>query len=176
MKRNAKHKPVPLHRAEDLYFGAYDFPLGKMLILCEGGAVVGVHFWDGALTQPERRSPLTDAAAAELAAYFAGQRERFDLPLCPYGSLFQRAVWTQLQRIPYGQARTYGQIAKYVGKPGAARAVGAACNRNPIAIMIPCHRVVGADGSLIGYAGGLQRKKRLLELEGCLVPPPPDCE
>lgn len=92
-------------------------------------------------------------------------RREFDLPLAPRGTPFQQAVWQQLLRIPYGEVRTYGQLAAALGKPGASRAVGSACRRNPLCILIPCHRVVGADGSLTGYAGGLDIKEYLLELE-----------
>ena len=101
----------------------------------------------------------------QLDAYFCGNRTAFDLPLDVAGSDFQLSVWRALCRIPYAETRSYGQIAKAVGRPGAARAVGLANNQNPVAIIIPCHRVIGADGSLVGYGGGLPRKRRLLDLE-----------
>jgi methylated-DNA-[protein]-cysteine S-methyltransferase len=105
-------------------------------------------------------------AADELARYFAGEAVDFTVPLSVQGgSSFERAVWWQLYTIPYAEMRTYGQIAAAVGEPEAARAVGTACNRNPIPVIIPCHRVVGADGKLVGFGGGLWRKKKLLELE-----------
>ena len=104
-------------------------------------------------------------AAGQLAEYFSGSRREFHLPLRPRGSGFQQRVWQALQQIPYGQTRSYGQIAEAIGAPKAARAVGLACNRNPLLILIPCHRVVGRDGRLVGYAGGLDRKERLLSLE-----------
>ena len=101
----------------------------------------------------------------QLAEYFSGSRREFHLPLRPRGSGFQQRVWQALQQIPYGQTRSYSQIAEAIGAPKAARAVGLACNRNPLLILIPCHRVVGRDGRLVGYAGGLDRKERLLSLE-----------
>jgi methylated-DNA-[protein]-cysteine S-methyltransferase len=101
----------------------------------------------------------------ELSEYFSGKRTSFDLPLNPSGSAFQKRVWEQLRLIPCGQTRSYGDIAKAVGNPKAARAVGHANNRNPIMIIIPCHRVIGADGSLVGFGGGLEVKQFLLDLE-----------
>lgn len=110
-------------------------------------------------------TPLLRRAAAQLQEYLEGSRQVFDLPLCPAGTPFQQKVWTALRHIPYGETRTYGEIAKAIGQPGAARAVGMANNRNPLLILIPCHRVVGADGSLTGYAAGLPQKEKLLKLE-----------
>ena len=107
-------------------------------------------------------------AGRQLDEYFAGQRRTFDLPLDPAGTPFQQAVWLQLRTIPLGTTTTYGDIAARVGRPAASRAVGAAIGRNPIAIVVPCHRVVGASGSLTGFAGGLERKTALLTLEGAL--------
>ena len=107
-------------------------------------------------------------AKAQLSEYFAGTRQEFTLPLSPKGTPFQQKVWAALQTIPYGQTRSYGEIARQIGSPKAARAVGMANHHNPIAILIPCHRVVGQNGALTGYAGGLERKKALLQLEGCL--------
>jgi methylated-DNA-[protein]-cysteine S-methyltransferase len=104
-------------------------------------------------------------AAAQLDEYFAGERTEFDLDLELVGTAFQREVWAALQTIPYGETRSYGEIADQIGKPGAFRAVGLANGRNPIGIIVPCHRVIGASGSLIGYGGGLDRKKALLDLE-----------
>ncbi len=109
------------------------------------------------------------AAARQLDEYLCGNRQNFDLPLAPKGTLFQRSVWDQLVEIPYGETRSYGEIARALGKMGAARAVGMANNRNPIPIIIPCHRVIGANGSLTGYAGGLDVKAQLLALEGALL-------
>lgn len=107
----------------------------------------------------------------QLDGYFCGNLMSFDLLLDPIGTEFQLKVWRALSRIPYGQTRAYGQIARAVGQPGAARAVGLANNRNPLPIIVPCHRVIGANGSLTGYGGGLPRKRRLLELEARFAPP-----
>ncbi|REJ18756.1 MAG: [Fe-S]-binding protein [Paenibacillaceae bacterium] len=109
--------------------------------------------------------PLLKEAAAQLAAYFRGERFRFELPTAMYGTPFQKAVWAALAAIPYGEVRSYKAVAGAIGRPSAVRAVGGANNRNPLPIIVPCHRVVGADGSLVGYAGGLDAKRRLLELE-----------
>ncbi len=103
--------------------------------------------------------------ARELDEYFAGRRRAFDLVLAPAGTPFQLAVWEELRRIPFGGTTTYGELARRVGRPTAARAVGAAVGRNPISIIVPCHRVVGSDGALTGFAGGLDRKRALLALE-----------
>ena len=104
-------------------------------------------------------------AVRRIREYFSGGRKEFELELAPAGTPFQRRVWAEILKIPYGQTRTYGQIAEAVGKPSAARAVGMACGRNPIWIAVPCHRVVGFGGKLTGYAGGLDKKKYLLDLE-----------
>ena len=110
-------------------------------------------------------TPLLQETEEQLNEYFAGARREFDLPLAPKGTAFQKAVWAEMSKIPYGKVRTYGQLAAALGKPTAARAVGGACHCNPIAIIQPCHRVVGANGSLTGYAYGLEVKEYLLELE-----------
>lgn len=142
----------------------YDSEFGKLTIASNGSAITMVHF---GTTDPRDpfRSDLTDRAFREISEYLAGSRREFDLPLAPEGTPFQKRVWDALRAIPYGETRSYRQIAEQIGNPKACRAVGMANNRNPIAILIPCHRVVGADGSLVGYAGGLEIKKRLLELE-----------
>ena len=114
-------------------------------------------------------SPILAQTQAELAEYFAGQRREFDLPLRLRGTAFQMQVWQALQVIPYGEVRTYGEIARAIGKPKACRAVGMANHHNPISIIVPCHRVIGSDGSLTGYAGGIERKQYLLALERGLV-------
>ncbi len=156
-------------------------PVGTLGIVATEEAIVRI-FFAGAETGPESEpeqpgaaaeaQPASPPAAAllseavrQIEEYFAGTRRTFDLPTAPEGTAFQRAVWDALRRIPYGQTRTYRQIAEAIGRPAACRAVGMANHRNPIAIVIPCHRVVGADGSLTGYAGGLEVKARLLELE-----------
>lgn len=112
-----------------------------------------------------RDDALFRAAAEQLDEYFAGERTEFDLALNPSGTPFQLKVWDALRTIPYGEVRSYGEIAEQIGKPGAARAVGLANGRNPISIIVPCHRVIGASGALTGYGGGIERKQALLELE-----------
>ena len=139
-------------------------PVGTLCLTAEGEALTGAAFVEGPADAAPQSGPLAQAAG-QLAEYFSGSRREFHLPLRPRGSGFQQRVWQALQQIPYGQTRSYGQIAEAIGAPKAARAVGLACNRNPLLILIPCHRVVGRDGRLVGYAGGLDRKERLLSLE-----------
>ncbi|NLM73573.1 MAG: methylated-DNA--[protein]-cysteine S-methyltransferase [Clostridiaceae bacterium] len=110
-------------------------------------------------------TPILKEAAKQLEEYFAGKRKTFDLPLSPKGTDFQRKVWDVLTRIPYGETLSYGDVAKKIGNPKACRAVGMANNKNPIPIIIPCHRVIGSSGKLVGYGGGLHIKEKLLELE-----------
>ena len=112
------------------------------------------------------RRHRTAALRGQLAEYFAGDRQDFDLALAPVGTPFELAVWEALRRIPFGETRSYGEIAQEIGRPGAARAVGRANGANPIPIVVPCHRVIGSDGSLTGFGGGLAAKSRLLEIEG----------
>jgi methylated-DNA-[protein]-cysteine S-methyltransferase len=146
-------------------YDTIDSPLGELLLTGDGEALTGVHM-DGAPDPGWRRDPAPFRDAADqLRAYFAGELRDFDLPLAPRGTAFQRAVWNALRAVPYGRTVGYGELAARIGRPGAARAVGAANGRNPIAIVIPCHRVIGADGTLTGYGGGLARKRRLLDLE-----------
>jgi O-6-methylguanine DNA methyltransferase len=116
----------------------------------------------------EESPPLLQSYVSELEEYFAGKRREFTFPLDPRGTDFQQACWRALLAIPYGETRTYADIARAVGKPNAFRAVGMANNRNPIAIVVPCHRVIASDGTLCGYGGGLDVKRQLLELEGAL--------
>ena len=148
----------------------YDFPAAKIEIAEENGAITHVCFCGKKSAKllaefSQSETPLIQKAALQLREYFDGRRTAFDLPLAPCGTGFQNAVWKALQTIPYGQTRSYKDIAALVGSPKACRAVGMANNRNPIAIIVPCHRVVGSDGSLTGYAGGLGVKERLLALE-----------
>ena len=145
-------------------FAVYATPVGEVRIDWEDAAVVGLR---AAAKFPEqgRETELTARVAEQLGQYFAGERRSFDFPYVLRGTPFQRSVWSALLDIPYGQARSYGDLARRLGRPGAARAVGAACGRNPIWIAGPCHRAVGADGRLTGYAGGLEMKRALLELE-----------
>lgn len=110
--------------------------------------------------------PVLREAEAQLSAYFAGERTMFDLPLAPDGTDFQKQVWAELRAIPFGETRSYGQIARAIGRPAAVRAVGAANGRNPLSIVAPCHRVIGGDGRLTGFAGGLEAKRYLLAHEG----------
>lgn len=140
-------------------------PIGPLTLRSDGAAVTALLFGARGETSP-LPCPVLNRAALELAEYFAGKRRRFTIPLSPAGTDFQRWVWAALKSIPYGETITYGALAARIGNPRACRAVGMANNRNPIPIFIPCHRVVGADGSLTGYAGGLDAKRLLLELEG----------
>ena len=128
--------------------------------------------WFGGEPQPGRNEHL-EQLREELAAYFAGTRTRFTVPLVAPGTPFQERVWAELLRIPYGETRSYGEIARQIGSPGAFRAVGLANGHNPIGIIVPCHRVIGSNGSLTGYGGGLDRKRALLELEKSRVSPVP---
>ncbi len=145
-------------------------PLGRMLLAQEEEGLILVEFDATPLKNWQQAdTPLLVQAKAQLSEYFAGTRQEFTLPLSPKGTPFQQKVWAALQTIPYGQTRSYGEIARQIGSPKAARAVGMANHHNPIAILIPCHRVVGQNGALTGYAGGLDRKKALLQLEGCLI-------
>lgn len=141
-------------------------PLGSLTLVEEDGALVQLSF-DGytVLESEEVDSPLLREAERQLASYFAGQLQVFSLPLCTRGTPFQEKVWCALQKIPYGETRTYGELAAMIGQPTAARAVGGANHRNPLAIIIPCHRVVAAHGGLGGYGGGLDKKQWLLALE-----------
>jgi methylated-DNA-[protein]-cysteine S-methyltransferase len=145
-----------------------DSPLGTVEIEAERGAITAIRFVEGTTTSTG--DPLLNEAVAQLAAYFRGEREGFELPLAPGGTEFQRRVWRELERIPYGTTISYGELARRVGDPNASRAVGAANGRNPIAIVVPCHRVIGADGSLTGYAGGVALKEALLRGEGAIGP------
>lgn len=143
-------------------------PLGEMG-LGEEGAITALYLPGRPVPRLiSRPTPLLEEGRRQLLEYLAGERQTFDLPLAPAGTPFQRGVWQALQTIPYGQTRSYGDIARQIGRPKAFRAVGMANHENPIPIFIPCHRVVGSDGSLTGYAGGLELKKALLGLEGSL--------
>ncbi len=147
-------------------------PLGPVIITTNGHAITGVYFvgqkhgpMPSQCGQAAPDDPLLSVAARQLGEYIAGARERFDVPFDPAGTPFQQRVWRALSDIPCGQTVTYSQIATRIGSPRAVRAVGAAIGRNPISVAVPCHRVVGANGSLTGYAGGLSRKRALLDLE-----------
>ena len=142
-------------------------PLGPLSLYASLDELVGLSLPDrpppgpGERVEPSRCEVLL-RAADQLAAYFAGQRRTFDLPLAPRGTGFQALVWRELVKIPYGETRSYGDVARAIGRPAASRAVGAANGRNPIAIIVPCHRVIGASGELTGYGGGLPMKRWLL--------------
>ena len=148
-----------------ILYDTIDSPIGELLVAGDGHALTAVHM-DGSPRPAWRRdtSALREATS-QLRAYFAGELREFDLPLTPAGTPFQREVWAALREIPYGHTISYAQLAAVVGRPGSARAVGAANGRNPIAVVIPCHRVIGASGALTGYGGGLGRKRLLLDLE-----------
>lgn len=144
----------------------YKSPLGYLEIKAQDGALVSVGFVNS-IPSPNRQrlSSLLNKACQQLDEYFAGKRKNFNLPLEPLGTSFQQEVWQELQNIEYGKTKTYAEIACQIGKPKACRAVGQANNKNPIAIIIPCHRVIGKSGKLTGYAAGLEIKQKLLLLE-----------
>ena len=161
------------------YYTYFDSPLQPLLLTSDGTALTGLFMvahrhgpevgadW----IQNDEAAPFAEAKR-QLAAYFAGQKTLFDLPLAPVGTTFQKRVWDELRRIPHGQTVSYGELARRIGSPNACRAVGLANGRNPLSIIVPCHRVVGANGKMVGYAGGMTRKEALLALErGTLVPP-----
>jgi O-6-methylguanine DNA methyltransferase len=156
------------------YLTYLDSPLGRLTLYSDGEALTGLYM--------ESREPPLDAlpgghigvlksAALQLKEYFAQSRQEFDLAVTLHGTPFQCRVWEQLKTIPYGETASYGQLAARIGQPTASRAVGLANGRNPVSILIPCHRVIGADGSLTGYGGGLKRKQWLLEHESSLRSP-----
>lgn len=147
-----------------------DSPVGPLTLVAAGGVLTGLYM------DLQRHRPLQERfgerdpaplreVIRQLDEYFAGQRTEFDLPMTLLGTPFQRTVWAALQEIPYGETMSYGHLAQRIGHPGAARAVGLANGRNPIGIIVPCHRVVGATGDLTGYGGGLERKQHLLDFE-----------
>ena len=138
-------------------------PIGKLTIVSDGEAVTALRFGDQTMGLPT--CAILERVAAELAEYFSGARRSFTVALNATGTEFQRAVWAALQEIPYGETASYAQVALRIGKPAACRAVGNANNRNPLPILIPCHRVIGKDGSMTGYAGGIAIKEFLLRLE-----------
>ncbi|MFE0253953.1 methylated-DNA--[protein]-cysteine S-methyltransferase [Streptomyces sp. NPDC059010] len=147
-----------------------DSPYGPLTLVAEDGALCGLYMTGQRHRPPEETFGERDetpfgAAIDELAAYFAGDLKEFTLELSLNGTEFQQRVWDQLRRIPYGETRSYGQLADALGNSGASRAVGLANGKNPIGIIVPCHRVVGANGGLTGYGGGLDRKQRLLDFE-----------
>ncbi len=157
-----------------MYYDFLDTPVGRLLLALDGQGLRHIDFETGRRPTPigvdwERGAGALHEARTQLKAYFAGRLTQFDLPLAPHGTDFQQQVWLELLRIPYAATMSYGEIARRLGDPTASRAVGAANGRNPLPIVVPCHRVVGADGSLTGYAGGLQRKRWLLDHEATVA-------
>lgn len=149
-------------------YAVYTTDIGDLVIAEENGAITDVFTGPdlpATFQAREEETPLIAQAAEEMRQYLRGQRQTFTLPLAPHGTAFQQSVWKALTQIPYGQTCSYKDIAIAIGNPKAVRAVGMANHHNPISFIIPCHRVIGADGSLVGYGGGLALKKRLLDLE-----------
>jgi methylated-DNA-[protein]-cysteine S-methyltransferase len=159
-----------------VYFDRMPTPLGGMVLASDGDALIGAWF-DGQRHQPpiapawQRQPglPVLRRAAAELAEYFAGERVAFSVPLAPVGTPFQHDVWRAIAGVPYGATIAYRDLAARAGRPESIRAAGTATGRNPLSIIVPCHRIVGADGALTGYAGGLARKRSLLALEHAAI-------
>jgi methylated-DNA-[protein]-cysteine S-methyltransferase len=154
-----------------VYYSRIDSPIGELVLTGDGRALTGLFMENqrhgaGTTTDWQRDDALFADARQQLAAYFAGERQTFDLPLAPTGTAFQRRVWQALRDIPFGKTESYGALARRIDSPKASRAVGLANGRNPISIIVPCHRVIGADGSLTGYGGGIERKRWLLTHEG----------
>lgn len=157
------------------YYDFYDSPQGRMLLVANDEGLSRVYF-DGQKYFPQLEpdwkqdtgNVFLRQARRELAEYFDGRRKRFDIALAPEGTDFQCAVWKSIYTVAFGDTITYGELARRAGNPGSARAAGAATGRNPISVIVPCHRILGSDGSLTGYAGGLERKRALLTLESAL--------
>jgi methylated-DNA-[protein]-cysteine S-methyltransferase len=153
------------------YWHQVNSPVGALLLVGDATALTNVYFQSGrhpGQLAPEwhrNAAPFADAVR-ELEEYFAGERRRFSVPLAPHGTPFQLSVWQALSAIPYGETLSYGELARRLGHPARARAVGLANGANPLPIIVPCHRVIGADGSLTGFGGGLPVKRALLALEG----------
>ena len=149
-----------------------DSPIGRLRLLSNGTCLVRIEFQgreEVAEDDVEKKDAVLKAASNQLQEYFRGQRRVFELPLAPLGTPFQRSVWDALAQIPFGELRSYLDIAEAIGNRAAVRAVGAANGRNPLPIVVPCHRVIGSDGSLTGFAGGLEAKTCLLQLEGAIL-------
>jgi methylated-DNA-[protein]-cysteine S-methyltransferase len=155
---------------EEVFYRSINSPIGELILTSDGGAITGL-FMEKQKGGPKpindwrRDDGLFNEAAEQLRAYFAGELTEFDLPLALKGTEFQQRVWGELQKIPYGSTISYGELARRIGNPQASRAVGAANGSNPISIIIPCHRLIGSNGKLTGYGGGIERKKFLLDLE-----------
>lgn len=147
-----------------LYNTLYDSPIGLLQISCNDTAVVRVCEIAQKIESYDNH-PLLQKTISELSEYFLGKRTSFDIPIELNGTDFQKRVWQELMKIPFGETKTYGEISRLIGKPNASRAVGGACNKNKLLIFVPCHRVVGANGKLVGFAIGLGVKEQLLDLE-----------
>lgn len=146
------------------YF-TYTTPVGKLTIASNGHSITHIVFGIASFSGENRASALTNKASTQLQQYFSGKRKSFDFPIEAQGTPFQKAVWASVAKIPYGETRSYKEIAASVGNERATRAVGMANNKNPLPIVVPCHRVIGANGKPVGYAGGLKIKQFLLDLE-----------
>lgn len=156
------------HHSNTSEFCVLNTPVGWLKIFADEDGITMIRFLDDAPTESMTPSlPHLKEAYKQLTEYFQGERMSFSLPLKPNGTDFQKIVWEGLVNIPYGKTVSYGELATQLGRPGASRAVGTANNRNPLPIVIPCHRVIGADGKLTGYSGGLEIKEKLLKIEGC---------
>lgn len=155
------------------YYDTFESPQGGMLLVANDQGLAGI-FFNRQKHHPKRQADWKKAphhrvlqqAKRELTEYFSGKRKRFEVALAPQGTSFQQQVWKAISTVGFGETITYGELARRAGHPGSARAAGAATGRNPIGIIVPCHRIMGSDGSLTGYAGGLGRKRALLALEG----------
>ncbi len=150
-----------------IYTTEYQSPLAPMVIIADDEALLSLEFGS---TEARDRNPIIDRVRIQLDEYWEGRRTEFSVPLNAVGTPFQMSVWQALLTIPYGETRSYGRIAAQIGNPKASRAVGMANNRNPISIIIPCHRVIGSDGRLVGYGGGLDKKEWLLAFEAAHRP------
>ncbi len=146
-------------------YAIYDSPVGKLYIEAENNCIVAIDYMSDTSVLESRPCLITDMAAAQLNEYFAGRRKKFDFPYKLKGTAFQKKVWQELMRIPYGETRSYKQIAEAIGNPKACRAVGMANNHNPIIIAVPCHRVIESNGRLTGFRCGLDLKYKLISLE-----------
>ncbi|GAA1177961.1 methylated-DNA--[protein]-cysteine S-methyltransferase [Nesterenkonia xinjiangensis] len=172
---SSSHTTTPITTlSHSLSHSLIDSPVGQLALVTDGQALTGVYMQEhrhttvkswGERVGRREAADVVQCAGKQLDEYFTGERQDFDLPLAAVGTEFQRAVWAGLREIPYGETWTYGQLAAHLGRAGASRAVGLANGRNPISIIVPCHRVIGADGSMTGYGGGVPRKEQLLALE-----------
>jgi methylated-DNA-[protein]-cysteine S-methyltransferase len=171
--RQRKHDEME-RNMEEICYRYIESPIGRLLLAGTQRSLLRIEFANGKGVRgprPEWREDRLGFAdvVAQLSEYFAGRRREFELPLDPVGTEFQQRTWSALRRIPYGVTASYGDIARAIGKPTAVRAVGAANGRNPLPIVIPCHRVIGSDGSLTGFGGGTDVKRALLRIEGSLL-------